>query len=286
MTVSIGSCRADEYPALLAALDYTFVTARGRTASLATRFPQALGADRLATIRCLREDDEIRACLVTRPFTWITRGSEWRGAMIGMVYTTPAARGRGLATQLLAITVTELAAISIDFAVLWSGLDGFYERLGWVRHDVGVLGTVILSSLMDAAPILVAQTAPLPLRMRPTARVMRDALAMHAMPLPATSCELVEYGAAYALYGRDDDTVYLYEAIGATTDFPALWSAVSHGATRIMINECANSAFYTWLSANTAVSWRPQRQTYWRMLSARAQTAPYAQWHIPYFDRI
>ena len=268
MTVSIGSCRADEYPALLAALDYTFVTARGRTASLATRFPQALGADRLATIRCLREDDEIRACLVTRPFTWITRGSEWRGAMIGMVYTTPAARGRGLATQLLAIT------------------DGFYERLGWVRHDVGVLGTVILSSLMDAAPILVAQTAPLPLRMRPTARVMRDALAMHAMPLPATSCELVEYGAAYALYGRDDDTVYLYEAIGATTDFPALWSAVSHGATRIMINECANSAFYTWLSANTAVSWRPQRQTYWRMLSARAQTAPYAQWHIPYFDRI
>ncbi|MBI2801291.1 MAG: GNAT family N-acetyltransferase [Gammaproteobacteria bacterium] len=285
MTLSIDSCRADEYPALLAALDETFVTTRGRTASLASRFPHALNAAHPTPIRCLREDDEILACLVIRPFTWVTPGGEWRGAMIGMVYTAPAARGRGLASKLLTATLAELAAEAIDFSVLWSGL-GLYARLGWVRHDVGVLGTVILSSPMRPAPALAVQTSPLSLRMRPTDKVMRDALAMQAVPLPATCCELVEYGAAYALYGRDADTIYVYEVVGSAPEFSRLWPTLAHEAARIMINERANSTFYAWLSANAAVSWVPQQQTYWQMLSARAQSAPYAQWHIPYFDRI
>jgi predicted acetyltransferase len=142
MAISIGSCTTTEYPALLAALDAEFVSGRGRTISLARRFPHAVGLAHLRNLHVLRDNGACVACAVSRPFAWNATNQRWHGAMIGMVYTAPVARGQGFASRLLEAVVAQLKAEDFDFAVLWSGLEGFYEHLGWTRAENGLFGEV------------------------------------------------------------------------------------------------------------------------------------------------
>ncbi|MGH8598173.1 MAG: GNAT family N-acetyltransferase, partial [Gammaproteobacteria bacterium] len=140
--VAIESCLAADFEALVAALDAEFVTKRGRTLSLAQRFPHVLSSDRLENIYVLYANDALVSSVVTRPFTWRADEDPWRGAMIGMVYTAPEARGQGYGSRLLDTVTQRLTANGTEFAVLWSGLHGYYESRAWIRHDTGMFGIV------------------------------------------------------------------------------------------------------------------------------------------------
>ena len=286
----LGVCTVAEWPALLAALDETFVTERGRSGSLAIRFPAALGQPHLADLRVVRNGAAIVSCCATRRFDWHTPAQSWRGAMIGMVWTRPDARGRGHAAQVLDFTLQALDADGVDFAVLWSSLPHFYARLGWQRHDRGVLG--VSAGTAATAPRLDAAFDPTMLEpLRAThepLRVLRTADAWQARPLPAAHTRLLadETGAAYALLGEQDDTRYVYEVVGEPGCFPALWARISAGAGRVYVNDSLGSPFHRWLVTHTATQFNAQSLAHWWPLSHRGRAAHWRGWHIPWFDRI
>lgn len=278
MAITLGTCSPAEFPRLVAALDAEFISGRGRELSLAQRFPHALARQRIDDIYVLREDGEVAACVVTRPFNWITE-IIWRGAMIGMVYTVASARGRGFGSRLLDAVTDKLSAANIDFAVLWSGLHGFYERRGWLQHDTGVFGTVraAVSNRIEAATAY-DQTR--------SGNVERDSLALRAIPMPALRCHRLEAAGGSAIYGEAGDCRFLYELSSSPAAWPALWAGFVSERKRHHVNAQAESASHRWLSVNVDVDWQAQTLAYWRMLSPRAAHARYQTWYIPYFDRI
>ena len=287
----IDCCTEAEWPALLAALDATFVTERGRTGSLASRFPNAMGQTAFSNTVVLRTGEEISSCCVMREFDWITPDAQWRGAMIGTVYTRAAARGRGYAAQVLSHALTPLHAKGVDFAVLWSGLDHYYENLGWTRHDRGLLGT------LNLAPSPALFHHPLPAldrlshlqRENQPQRVPRKAMDWTVTPLPASTTEIFWAEAdddAYALVGVNGESRYVYEVVGKPANFPRLWQQICAGAGQVYVNDVVGSAWHRWLIANTAMQFKDQALAHWRLLSPRALQARWRGWHIPWFDRI
>jgi len=153
---SIAPCSSGEYDALLALLDLEFIFGKGRRLSLQQRFPAVLNRQRPQAILLAKAQNLIVSALAIKAFDWITPERSWRAAMVGMVYTRPEWRGRGMASVLLQAAQQRMRQESYDFAVLWTAQPDFYARLGWIGADCGVLGVA-----QTAAPAA-TQTAAAP----------------------------------------------------------------------------------------------------------------------------
>lgn len=293
---STGTCTRQELAPLVAALDRTFVTGRGRSRSLTLRYPGTLAAANLDHIHVRRHAGRIIACCVARRFTWLSGDTCWQGAMIGMVYTAPAWRGHGHAAAVLDAAVDALAAAGVDFAVLWSGLDGFYERLGWTAHDRGILGSVDCATCVTRPGDIpppgahdIARFEDLRRRLA-SQRIERDTAAYSAVPLPAERVAVVfaSKGGAHAaaLVGHAGTTRYVFDAIGDAAALPALWRGITDGAATVHVNDVIGSDVHRWLAGNVDIRFGAQQLAYWRMLSPRAGRAAWREWHLPWFDRI
>lgn len=291
-----GTCTAQELRTLIDALDQTFVSGRGRQGSLARRYPGLLSDANLAQIHVRRHAGRVVACCAVRRFTWLDGDNRWTGAMIGMVHTAPAYRGRGHAAAVLEAAVDTLAATGVDFAVLWSGLDGFYERLGWTAHDRGIYGSVAAGPAPPGAPAPpglgaddVRRFEALRERLAPR-RVAREPQDYRANPLPAERVVGAFAGdgepQAAALVGHAGATRYVFDVVGDAAALPGLWRAISAGAALIHVNEVIGSEFHRWLARNVEITFAAQQLAHWRMLSPRAARAPWRDWHLPWFDRI
>jgi predicted N-acetyltransferase YhbS len=281
-------------------LDQQFVFGKGRRVSLAQRFPAVYCAENARNIFLLEENAEIASSLACKRFNLLHDGSQWRGAMIGAVYTREARRGEGLASRLLEYAAQSLRDSRIDFAVLWTDQPAFYARLGWTSADRGVLGEFE----GDAGPAesrgkvtrTPAQTAD-PERIERVRRRWCDCLTprqagdYRQLPPPAEAVDLLEWGAetdraAYALVGNCGDTSILYELIGHPGGFPLLWHETCRGRRRILANDVSGSPSHRWLAQNTGLVWQAKPLAMWLPLSAKTDMARIAHWHIPYFDRI
>ncbi|MCC7122635.1 MAG: GNAT family N-acetyltransferase [Gammaproteobacteria bacterium] len=290
-----GICAAGELPALIAALDAEFVTGRGRNGSLAWRYPDLLNEQNLPQIHVRRHGGRIVSCCAARRFTWTGTRERWQGAMLGLVWTAPHARGRGHAAEILDAASDALTAAGVDFLVLWSGLEGFYERLGWDAHDRGVFGSLRITdptqrrapALPDAIDVARYEALRAP---EAKARVTRDAQRYRCIPLPALRVGTVfvrdDDAEAAAIVGATDDAYYVYEVVGAPAALGALWQSLTAGAPLIHVNESIGSPFHRWLAQHTSIAFTAQELAHWRMLSPRARRTTWRDWHIPYFDRI
>ena len=292
----IGTCNAGDLPTLTATLDAEFISGRGRTGSLAVRYPDVLTDANLPHLYVRHQAGAIVSACATRRFTWTSGHERWQGAMIGFVHTAPSARGHGHAAALLEAAIDALAADGVDFAVLWSALEGYYERLGWEAHDRGIFGSVggdgeaqIQTSGEETMAIDVAryETLRAPLA-KP--RVTRHAASYRCIPVPAARVRTVfaqgGEDEAGALVGEAPGARYVYEVVGGIAAFPALWQAITCGAARVHVNECIGSPFHRWLVRHAPIKFAGQALAYWRMLSPRAGRTAWREWHIPYFDRI
>lgn len=291
-----GTCAAQELAPLIDALDEAFISGRGRSGSLGRRYPGLLSAANLGRIHVRRQAGRVIACCAVRRFTWLGGDTRWEGAMIGMVHTAPAWRGRGHAAAVLEAALDALAADGVDFAVLWSGLDGFYERLGWEAHDRGIFGSV---TCPPAAPCAAAPQGlsaedigrfeALRQRLAPQ-RVVREPAAYGAVPLPADrvvgAFAREGDGQAAALVGHAGATRYVFDAVGDAAALPALWRAITAGAGIVHVNDVIGSDFHRWLARNVEITFAAQQLAHWRMLTPRAGRAPWRDWHLPWFDRI
>jgi hypothetical protein len=289
-----GCCSLNELPALTAALDAEFVVGRGRSGALAWRYPGLLGEQNLQQIFVRRHSGRIVSCCAARRISWTSAHERWQGAMIGLVWTSPQARGRGHAAGVLDDATDALAASGVDFLVLWSGLAGYYERLGWEAHDRGIYGSLRVDGTAPGAVVALdgidvaryeALRAP-----EAKARVMRDTQHYRCVPLPATRVATVFArdgdAEAGAIVGTAGAARYVYEVVGAPAALPALWHSLTAEPTTLHVNDSIGSPFHRWLTRHTTIEFAAQELAYWRMLSPRARRTAWRDWHIPYFDRI
>jgi len=298
MGINIRACRPADLERLIPLLDEAFVFGKGRTISLQLRFPTVFCHNNLHNILLCMDGETIASALAMRQFDWREDDEIFRGAMIGAVYTHPARRREGLASRLLAAATLLLRENEVDFGVLWTGQPSFYARLGWVAADCSVLGEVEPDSSMLEPPAGVARlaveaSAPRleDIRQRRlNLMTLRRPMDYRQLPLPAASVEVLwrenRQEAAYALLGSSGNTGFLYELLGDTSCFPALWREACRDRQRVFINDQADSLSYRWLTDHAGVSWKNKSLAMWLPLSKRLDMPRLGKWHIPYFDRI
>ena len=285
------SCSGADFDALLPLLDQEFIFARGRQLSLQQRFPAALDRRYPQNIKLARVAGAIASALVTKPATWVTPERNWRAVMIGMVYTRPELRGRGTASALMQTTQTKLAQEGFDFAVLWTAQPDFYARLGWLGIDCGTLGSMHSASpdaTRSALPPNAADIAWIE-ALRPQYALERAERAenTYATLLPhAERVELLRGDAAYALVGSDHSHGYLYEILGDVAELPALWARLATRYRTLYLNLRPDTPAQRFLSTQSGITWQPQRLAMWLPLSAAARDARFADWYVPFLDRI
>ena len=287
--VQIGACAPAELPALVALLDQEFIFYKGRSVTLAQRFPAALHADNCPNILVACRGGEIAAAIAIKRFDWITPERSWRGAMIGLVCTRAAERGQGLASRLLGAAEEKLRAAGTDFAVLFSAQPGFYTRLGWTASDCGIFGTFTSDGGNAAGCTPVDANTIEALRLRSLgAHMPRDSATYRTLPLPAERLETRASpdGAAYAIYGAQAERAYVYEFGGAPSGFAALWQDICAAPRTVYINERRGSAAQQWLSNIPGISWREQALAMWLPLAEPDCARHFGDWHVPYLDRI
>lgn len=288
----------DDLGAVVDLLDDVFVRSQGRTRSLADRYPFLLREpDERVRIIVAPSVEDVRAVTVIRAFDWDRGGRCWHGAMIGMVATTPAARGKGLASGLLEHARRVAEEAGADFAVLWTTNPSFYRRLGWREGDIGTIGEIVRPG---APPSGVAAPEPLEAAVIPwieevrashlVDRIERDERSYSVVPGPADRLELhrlaLTRGSAYAVVGRSLGLSILYELVGSPLCFGQIWSAVVAGGDRILINGARDDSSTRWLETLDGIAWRPQSLAMWLPLTEAAQSAALTDWYVPFLDRI
>ncbi|MBI1891054.1 MAG: GNAT family N-acetyltransferase [Burkholderiales bacterium] len=299
MSAVLRNCTSTDLERLLPVLDENFIYSKGRSKSLASRFPSVYCAANAHNIYLVEEAGEILSALAVKHVDWHADGHVWRGAMIGGVITSLDRRGQGWASRLLASTEQALRIAGIDFAVLWTAQPAFYARLGWNVQDSGMFGEMSGGSdvdpLSDRVQVVSMADAKLAdiecLRQKHCAfRIQRHAEDYGQIPIPANCVELLwseqDGQTAYALVGDADQTGIVYEMVGAPERFAALMANLSARYQRIYVNDFKSSESYDWLASNTDIRWQEKPLTMWRALSDKVNAELVSQWYIPYFDRI
>ena len=115
----------------------------GEGLSMASDFPLLVGPDAPSRRLVARVDGRLAAHVAARRLRVGTpAGRSFDLLDIGAVSTDPDFRGRGLARRLLEVVLEEATLAGIEAAVLWSEVDGFYEKLGFVEAGLETRFTV------------------------------------------------------------------------------------------------------------------------------------------------
>lgn len=296
MSPVIDYCRPDELESLLNLIDTEFVFAKKRSRSLVERFPAVYSPHNFGNIYVARCDGVLAASVTIKKCIWHAAGRNWRAAMVGMVYTCPDYRKRGLGSAIMQHMQQDLASSGMDFAVLWTGIPEFYERLGWFANDCGVFGEflpgVVNSSVVFIEPRRLsenwAECIDAFRRKKQIEFMERVPLDYAAVPLPAETVDVLlsDKPEGYAIVGRTATACYLYEAHGDPDFWDRLWQSLCHAYPKLYINQQTGSPFQKWLFEKRLVVWQEQNLAMWLPLTEPAYRVGIEKWYIPYFDRI
>lgn len=288
----------------LALADEVFLRSRGRSGTVAGRFPAALGPDSGGEVVAALRGDALAGVAVARPFEWLGGGSRRRLGMVGLVATRPEARRSGVASAVLEHAAERLALAGAEAAVVFAARHDLYLRLGWTPSDPGVLGEAdagtgdpehrgggraapqVLVRELDAemAHVLwrAGESRPAPgVRRRPEALLTVPPPAERVLALIAGS---LEAPGGHAIVGVRGDEGYLYEIAGDEDALERLWSALTANLSRVLVNERRGSPAQTWLEGHREVAFGPQQLALWRSLGAGAAAGDWP--HVPWIDRI
>jgi predicted N-acetyltransferase YhbS len=290
------SCHPAELPMIVASLDEEFIHRRQRSLSLALRYPKAFAPD--AKLLVCETGGQIVSALVVRPIDLFDGQYAWHGAMIGMVHTQPAWRGRGSASFLLRETAEILRAEALDFAVLWSRQSGFYARLGWTNADRSVFGTLDIDFVEPKQEVFagVVPTASVAARIEAIRTchgrtlVARTPTDYASIPLPAENVFAIFHNEgsadAYALIGKWGAVTIIFEMCGTDASMQHIWKSIRESSRQIWINDEAGSSSYQWFSHNADVNWESRNFAMWLPLSQDIPPRFWDRLHLPFFDRI
>lgn len=299
MKVSVRRCDPEIFPQLLSLVDDEFIHNKGRHLSLSIRYPSVLSTVNCVNLHMIEIDNVICSAVAVKRFQWLADGQVWKGAMIGLVCTAPQFRAQRLASLVLCTVVEQLREAGEDFAVLWTTINGFYERLGWFVQDRSCFGEVT----RRVEPNAFDQVTPYPCNEQNaqwceqvrskwvSRRVARTPIDYQAIPVPADNVQcfavsLTRDAEGYALVGDCGEEGYLYELIGDSCTFSLIWASITRRYRKLYINDQLRSLSRSWLDKRRDVTWRAQSCAMWLKLSPHMDCAPIDYWYVPYFDRI
>jgi predicted GNAT family N-acyltransferase len=98
---------------------------------IAQKTPTLMTHDNLDNLRVIMDGDVVASHVGMKYNTVNVDSETYRLSKIGAVYTRGEYRGQGLAKRLLADCQAKMKRDGMDLSVLWTGLEGFYEQLGW-----------------------------------------------------------------------------------------------------------------------------------------------------------
>lgn len=298
MDVIIKKCDRETLPELITLIDKEFIYSKGRSVSLATRYSSLFSDNNLENVYVAFSGETLLATTTVRKFVLLSDGQLWKGAMIGLVCTALEARGRGLGSLVMDAIVQENKKSDMDFMVLWTGINGFYERLGWITEDDGAFGKVnfgvfccndklsdpLICSNVDFGWIEQMREEHL------SQRVLRSKDDYTVIP---PSVDVVEYfickgtdANGYAIVGRKDRNGFIYEMVGSPDAFQVLLQSIGQHVDNLFVNDRPNSISGLWMNERQCVEWQPQNQTMWYGLSNGFAEVSCKGLYIPYFDRI
>ncbi len=196
----------------------------GRPGRLAAEVPTLLDPGASPFHQIAWVDGAPAAHAVGRPITLCARGRVLEAGMIGLVYTDPAHRRRGLATRCVEACVRDLARAGAAVAVLWSDRHAFYERMGFhaagheamLRIPTSMLPTVALrppASVTTGPPRLEEWDALEPLIHAHPGFALREPGALRRLAA-APDCRVC--------VARDANGPVAYAALGRGDDFPGV----------------------------------------------------------------
>ncbi len=297
--ITVSRILADELATLIELLDEEFVYKKQRMLSFARRFSGVYCLDNIVNLYVVREAGSIISSASVKRCQWIEQDRVLNCAAVGAVFTAPHARGRGLASAILHHVENSLRQAGLDFAVLWTTIVPFYEKLGWHLCDQGLFGILqgklpkTIKSTIDYAQLVPEDALRLEVirTQRMPYRVIRQKIDYQTVPFPAQVVErfAIEVNSewiAYAIVGRLNDTGYVYEVVGDSVAFEALWSAISKTYKTVYINDCIDSPSVCWLDAHELVNWTPQNLTMYKILSNRVTMDSIQEIYISFLDRI
>ena len=294
MTAEVSRAGTADLARLVTFLDEGFVFGKGRSISLAHRFPGVFDTGNAQNLFFIEQNGLVVSALAARPFVWLADGRSWRGAMVGSVLTETAHRGAGFAGRLLSHAAKILHGEGADFAVLWTAQADFYRKLGWQSSDRGMFGEAGGRSSSDLPQPAVAgeqwdRVRGIRARWQPEG-LQRHAADYGKLPLPAESVHVFLDGAdgheAYALVGRAGTSGIVYEMIGHPDNFAAIWRDISVRFAKVLINDCEDSESHRWHKTHSSVAWQAKPLAMWLPLSSDIDFATMRNWYVPYFDRI
>lgn len=299
MGITVKKCDLTLLPKLVSLVDNEFIYSKGRDISLAIRYPNLFNNIKIENIFIACSEESILATTTVRRFSLANNGRTWNGAMIGFVYTLPEARGHGLGSLVMNSIIQELRESNIDFAVLWTGIHSFYERLGWFSEDEGAFGTINTSSFYDNENLIDPVTyrqinfdwIEIVRSKYLASKVLRQKDDYAVVPPSVNSVEYFicnNIGAAegYAIVGRKEETGYIYEMVGSPDVFPALIKSIGKHFDTLLINDNSKSLSGKWLTEKNCVEWLPQNQAMWYRLTDAFRDVSCKSIYIPYYDRI
>ncbi len=298
MVVVVRQCEREELSIVIEQLDREFVSRKDRSLSLAKRFPNTLSVENVEQVRLAISEEGLCGVHAVRLFEWLVDGQIWQGAMIGMVWVDPSLRGQGLGGLIMASATEFLREKRVDFGVLWTGAEAFYERAGWFRGDRGLLGEASKVVMPPCSETVLCQPLSCEdpgwlesVRSRfETQRVARTPVDYHAVPIPALHVLCFSIHAddeeGFALVGEQDGKGYFYEIAAPTVLWNGLWTAITDSFDRIVVNGWLDDPFSDWLAEQAYVVWQPRNKAMWLHVSDRSKELSLPDWNIPYFDWI
>ncbi len=97
--------------------------------SLAAEYPTAFTASNIHNMRIITDENKFVSHAVIRPILMKTPLAVFKAAAIGSVVTEPDHRNQGLSHRILEDCLAEARRQECDFAILWSDLYEFYQKL-------------------------------------------------------------------------------------------------------------------------------------------------------------
>ena len=128
---TVGPCTSKELPRLRKLLNEVFITERNAQGDIFEFAPLLYNEANVVNLRVVRDGRKIvgHAGICVRPIRW--RGQLLQAGLIGGVCAREELRGQGIGTLVMQDVAEHMAELGLDFGVLWTGSQAFYERLGW-----------------------------------------------------------------------------------------------------------------------------------------------------------
>lgn len=119
----------NEFPELLNFLDKELRPEKSW--SLAAEYPTALSPNNIHNMRIITNENRFLSHAVMKPILMKTPTAVFKAAAIGSVVTDPQHRNQGLSHRILEDCLNEAQKQECDFAILWTDLYEFYNKLNF-----------------------------------------------------------------------------------------------------------------------------------------------------------